>query len=101
LSTAWWRFRRWHCNLNRSFARPGMRQVPVIAAAVLLGDAAAHLPADLDGARPSASAIARTPSPWRRSPAIRRRSSSDRYRDDRTLSASRAGGSPPFPGRHR
>jgi hypothetical protein len=49
----------------------------------------------IDGARPSASAIARK-SPWRRNPAIRCRSSTDRHRDDRTALARRAGGSPPF-----
>lgn len=49
----------------------------------------------------SAGAISRTPSPCALSVAIRCRSSRDRYRFDRTSSASRSGGTPPFSARHR
>jgi hypothetical protein len=55
----------------------------------------------VEGARPIRSAIARTPSPSRCGVAIRWRSSSDRYRPDRTSSARRSGGSPPFSARQR
>jgi hypothetical protein len=55
----------------------------------------------VDGLRSSRRAISRMVSPWLRKPAMRCRSTIDRYRFDRTASANRSGATPPASARQR
>jgi len=79
----------------------GVGQVTVVDVVVVRAQVRRSSRLTVDGDRPRRRAISRTPCPRPRKVAIRWRSSSDRYRLVRAVSANRTGGIPPFSARHR